>query len=215
MFPRSAGHDPARSATFHEAAATPALCRGDGLRRAVSAADPSDRPQLPQGPEQRARRRARRSGQPVGDRRRGGRPHGGRPGSARSRTSIDSSPPRARHGLEIALDIAFQASPDHPYVKEHPEWFRHRPDGTIKYAENPPKKYQDIYPFDFESDDWQALWHELKRVIRVLDRARREDLPRRQSAHQAVPVLGVGDRRDQTRSIPTRSSWPKRSPGRR
>ena len=57
-----------------------------------------------------------------------------------------------RHGLEIALDIAFQASPDHPYVGEHPEWFRHRPDGTIKYAENPPKKYQDIYPIDFESD---------------------------------------------------------------
>ena len=70
-----------------------------------------------------------------------------------------------KHRLEIALDIAFQASPDHPYVKAHPEWFRHRPDGTIKYAENPPKKYQDIYPFDFESDDWQALWQELKGVI--------------------------------------------------
>ena len=58
--------------------------------------------------------------------------------------------------MEIALDIAFQCSPDHPYVKEHPEWFRHRPDGTIQYAENPPKKYQDIYPFDFECEDWQA-----------------------------------------------------------
>jgi len=67
--------------------------------------------------------------------------------------------------LDIALDIAFQASPDHPLVKQHPEWFRHRPDGTIKYAENPPKKYQDIYPFDFESADWQALWRELKGVI--------------------------------------------------
>src|SRR5207237_1063035 len=70
-----------------------------------------------------------------------------------------------RHGLEIALDIAFQASPDHPYVTEHPSWFRHRPDGTIKYAENPPKKYQDIYPFDFESTDWPALWRELKSVF--------------------------------------------------
>src|SRR5262245_12827227 len=70
-----------------------------------------------------------------------------------------------RHGLEIALDIAFQASPDHPYVTAHPSWFRHRPDGTIKYAENPPKKYQDIYPFDFDSEDWQPLWHELKGVI--------------------------------------------------
>ena len=54
------------------------------------------------------------------------------------------------HNLEVALDLAYQCSPDHPYVREHPEWFRHRPDGTIKYAENPPKKYQDIYPFDFE-----------------------------------------------------------------
>ncbi|MCA9227713.1 MAG: alpha-1,4-glucan--maltose-1-phosphate maltosyltransferase, partial [Planctomycetales bacterium] len=68
-------------------------------------------------------------------------------------------------GIEIALDIAFQCSPDHPYVKEHPQWFRHRPDGTIQYAENPPKKYEDIYPFDFETDDWQALWQELKSVF--------------------------------------------------
>ncbi len=67
--------------------------------------------------------------------------------------------------LEIALDIAFQCSPDHPWVKEHPQWFRHRPDGTIKYAENPPKKYQDIYPIDFECDDWQALWNELRDVF--------------------------------------------------
>src|SRR4029077_5681881 len=71
----------------------------------------------------------------------------------------------AGNGLEIALDISFQASPDHPYVTAHPSWFRHRPDGTIKYAENPPKKYQDIYPFDFESEDWQALWRELKGVF--------------------------------------------------
>jgi starch synthase (maltosyl-transferring) len=69
------------------------------------------------------------------------------------------------HGLEIALDIAFQCTPDHPYAKEHPEWFRKRPDGTIQYAENPPKKYQDIYPIDFESDDWEALWQELKSVL--------------------------------------------------
>ncbi len=67
--------------------------------------------------------------------------------------------------IDIALDIAFQCAPDHPYVKEHPDWFRWRPDGTVQYAENPPKKYQDIYPFNFESDDWQALWAELKSVI--------------------------------------------------
>jgi starch synthase (maltosyl-transferring) len=69
------------------------------------------------------------------------------------------------HGVEIALDVAFQCSPDHPYVREHPGWFRQRPDGSIKYAENPPKKYQDIYPLDFECADWQALWAELRDVI--------------------------------------------------
>ena len=68
-------------------------------------------------------------------------------------------------GLETALDIAFQCTPDHPYVRQHGEWFRARPDGTIQYAENPPKKYQDIYPFDFETSDWQALWRELKSVF--------------------------------------------------
>jgi len=69
------------------------------------------------------------------------------------------------YGIEIALDIAYQCAPDHPYVKAHPNWFRWRPDGTVQYAENPPKKYQDIYPFDFESEDWRALWNELKSVF--------------------------------------------------
>ncbi len=69
------------------------------------------------------------------------------------------------HGLEIALDLAYQCSPDHPWVREHPSFFRRRPDGTIQYAENPPKKYQDIYPLDFETDDWRELWMELKGVI--------------------------------------------------
>jgi starch synthase (maltosyl-transferring) len=73
---------------------------------------------------------------------------------------------REEHGIEVALDIAFQASPDHPWVKEHPEWFRHRPDGTIAYAENPPKKYEDIYPIDFESEAWESLWEELESVFR-------------------------------------------------
>jgi starch synthase (maltosyl-transferring) len=67
--------------------------------------------------------------------------------------------------MEIALDIAFQCTPDHPYVTEHPEWFRKRRDGSIQYAENPPKKYQDIYPLDFESENWEGLWNELKSVI--------------------------------------------------
>lgn len=68
-------------------------------------------------------------------------------------------------GIEPALDIAFQCAPDHPYVREHPDWFRWRPDGTVQYAENPPKKYQDIYPFDFECDDWRALWQEMKSIF--------------------------------------------------
>ena len=69
------------------------------------------------------------------------------------------------HGIEIAMDIAFQAAPDHPYVKEHPDWFLARPDGTIQYAENPPKKYQDIYPFHFETEAWRELWEELRDVF--------------------------------------------------
>ncbi len=68
-------------------------------------------------------------------------------------------------GLAVALDIAFQCSPDHPWVREHPEWFRHRPDGTIQYAENPPKKYQDIYPFEFEGRAWRPLWTALRDVV--------------------------------------------------
>lgn len=63
------------------------------------------------------------------------------------------------------MDIAFQCAPDHPYVTAHPGWFRKRPDGSIQYAENPPKKYQDIYPFDFECEDWKGLWEELKSVF--------------------------------------------------
>ncbi len=69
------------------------------------------------------------------------------------------------HGMELAMDLAIQCSPDHPWVKEHPDWFKIRPDGTIQYAENPPKKYQDIYPVNFETEDWQNLWQELKRII--------------------------------------------------
>ena len=117
--------------------------------------------------------------------------------------------PRARHagatsgawcgappsiGIEIALDIAFQCSPDHPGCSEHPEWFRKRADGSIQYAENPPKKYQDIYPFDFETRALARAVAGARRRVRVLGRAGRAHLPRRQPAHQGVRVLGVGDR---------------------
>ena len=69
------------------------------------------------------------------------------------------------HGIEIALDLAFQCSPDHPWVSEHPSWFRHLPDGSVRYAENPPKRYEDVYPLDFSSPDWRELWDALHQVV--------------------------------------------------
>ncbi len=165
MFPRSWGPDPSRSATFREAAAH--------LERV--AAMGFDVVYLPPI-------------HPIGTTARKGRGNalGAAPGDPGSPWAIGSPAgghkavdpglgtlddfahfvAAARgHGLEVALDLAYQCSPDHPYVREHPEWFRHRPDGTIKYAENPPKKYQDIYPFDFECEAWPALWQELKSVV--------------------------------------------------
>ncbi len=81
-------------------------------------------------------------------------------------TDFEQLVARAREaGIEIALDFAIQCSPDHPWLKEHPEWFHRRPDGTLKYAENPPKKYQDIYNVNFESEDWRGLWEALRDVM--------------------------------------------------
>ena len=112
-------------------------------------------------------RRARRSRQPVGDRRRDrAATTRSTPSSAPTRTSARSSPPRDEHGIDIALDFAINCSPDHPWLKEHPEWFFRRPDGTLKYAENPPKKYQDIYNVNFGSEDWRDLWDALLDVVR-------------------------------------------------
>ena len=165
MFPRSAGTDPTRGATFREAEARlPAI--------AEMGFDVLYLPPI----------------HPIGHTNRKGRNNAlsavpGDPGSpwaigseAGGHTSVDPAlgtledfgrfvAAARRQGLEVALDLAYQCSPDHPYVREHPEWFKHRPDGTIKYAENPPKKYQDIYPLDFECEDWRGLWRELRRVI--------------------------------------------------
>ncbi len=120
------------------------------------------------------------------------------PTSARSTTSTPSSPGPSELGLEVALDYALQCSPDHPWVHEHPEWFQQRPDGSIRYAENPPKKYQDIHPIEFwpaDEADRVALWERVPRRARALDRPRRPHVPRRQPAHEAARVLGVGHRR--------------------
>src|SRR5581483_1313500 len=69
------------------------------------------------------------------------------------------------NGIEVALDFAIQMSPDHPWLKQHPDWFNRRPDGTLKYAENPPKRYQDIYNVNWESEDWRGLWQALYDVV--------------------------------------------------
>ena len=165
MFPRSCTSDPSRSGTFREAEARLPAIADMGF----------DVLYLPPV-------------HPIGTTHRKGRNNAltaapGDPGSpwaigsaAGGHTAIDPGlgtiddfdrfVAAARHlGMEVALDIAFQASPDHPWVREHPEWFRHRPDGSIKYAENPPKKYQDIYPFDFESRESDALWRALRDVF--------------------------------------------------
>ena len=164
MFPRSAGPDPDRSGTFAEAAARlpdiadlgfdvvylpPIHPIGTSFRKGRNntlAAAPDD------------------PGSPWAI----GSPAGGHTAIDPGLGTFDDfhafRDEAERLGLEIALDLAWQCSPDHPWVHEHPEWFRHRPDGTIKYAENPPKRYQDIYPFDFECRDWQALWLALRDV---------------------------------------------------
>jgi starch synthase (maltosyl-transferring) len=164
MFPRSAGPDPTRSATFREAAERLSAIADLGF----------DIVYLPPiHPIGRTFRKGRHNSLVA---------HPGDPGSPWAigsdeggHTAIEPGlgtfedfdafrAEAGRLGLEVALDLAWQCSPDHPWVRDHPEWFRHRPDGTIKYAENPPKKYQDIYPLDFACDEWQALWRELRAV---------------------------------------------------
>ena len=165
MFPRSGGDDPSRSATFAEAAARLPYVASMGF----------DVLYLPPiHPIGRSFRKGRNNTLDPGPEDVGspwaiGSEAGGHdavePGLGTIDDFVRFREAAERHGLEVALDLAYQASPDHPYVREHPEWFRQRPDGTIKYAENPPKKYQDIYPINFESEHWAALWQELKRII--------------------------------------------------
>ena len=165
MFPRSAGDDPSRSATFAEAAARLPYVASMGFDVLyLPPVHPIGR-SFRKGPNNSLASGPGDPGSPWAI----GSAEGGHtaiePGLGTIADFDRFVEAAARHGLEIALDLAFQASPDHPYVREHPEWFRHRPDGSIKYAENPPKKYQDIYPLDFESSGWEALWQELRSVI--------------------------------------------------
>jgi starch synthase (maltosyl-transferring) len=165
MFPRSAGTDPSRSATFDEAAALLPYVSSMGFDVLyLPPIHPIGR-SFRKGPNNALTPEPGDPGSPWAI----GSADGGHTAIEPGLGTVDDFDrfvtTAARHGLEIALDIAFQASPDHPYVRDHPDWFRHRPDGTIKYAENPPKKYQDIYPIDFETADRQALWHELKGIF--------------------------------------------------
>ncbi|HUE89941.1 MAG TPA: alpha-1,4-glucan--maltose-1-phosphate maltosyltransferase [Vicinamibacterales bacterium] len=165
MFPRSAGPNPTRSATFREAA-----------RRIPEIADMGfDVLYLPPiHPIGRTNRKGRgntlvpQDGDPGSPWAIGG-PEGGHTAVEPGLGTIEDfrwfREQAERHGLEMALDLAYQASPDHPYAKDHPEWFKQRPDGTLKYAENPPKRYQDIYPFHFDHDAWAPLWIELRDVV--------------------------------------------------
>jgi len=165
LFPRSMSPDPKRSGTFKDVEARLAYVAGMGFQILYLP---------PIHPIGRAFRKGRNNtvngtrsdaGSPWAI----GSPEGGHKAIDPELGTLDDFRrlvrAAGRQGMEIALDIAFQCSPDHPYVKEHPEWFRQRPDGTIRYAENPPKKYQDIYPFNFESSNWRGLWDELLSVF--------------------------------------------------
>ena len=102
-------------------------------------------------------------------------------------------------GIDIALDFAIQCSPDHPWLDEHPDWFHRRPDGTLKYAENPPKRYQDIYNVNFDSEDWESLWLRSS-MSSCSGSAAAFGLPRRQPAHEARRLLGMADPRGAVRA---------------
>jgi starch synthase (maltosyl-transferring) len=164
MFPRSAGPDPDRSGTFAQAAARLPYIADLGFDVVYLP------PIHPIGTSFRKGRNNALAAAPddPGSPWAIGSPAGGHTAIDPGLGTFDDfhafRDEAERLGLEIALDLAWQCSPDHPWVHEHPEWFRHRPDGTIKYAENPPKRYQDIYPFDFECRDWQALWLALRDV---------------------------------------------------
>ena len=166
MFPRSSSPEPGRHGTFRDDRGAAPLRRGDGVRRPLPAADPPDRPGLPQGAEQHADPRPRRPRQPLGDRRPRGRAQGRPPRAGDARRLRPPGRRRRRSSAWRSRSTSpSSARRTTPTSSEHPQWFRHRPDGTIKYAENPPKKYQDIYPIDFECDDWEALWAELRDVF--------------------------------------------------
>jgi starch synthase (maltosyl-transferring) len=165
MFPRSNSPDPGRSATFREAARE--LARIAHLGFDVLYLPPIHPIGVTarKGPNNHPAAQPGDPGSPWAIGSADGGHKAVEPGLGTIADFDDFVAAAKRAGLKVALDLAYQCSPDHPYVTEHPEWFRHRQDGSIKYAENPPKKYQDIYPLDFDTADWEALWHELRSII--------------------------------------------------
>jgi starch synthase (maltosyl-transferring) len=165
LFPRSASGDPSRHGTFRDCEAWIPYVAGMGFDVLYLPPIHPIGETFRKGRNNTQRAEAGEPGSPWAI----GNGHGGHRAihpTLGSLADFQSLLARARESdLEIALDIAFQCSPDHPWVHEHPEWFRKRPDGTIQYAENPPKKYQDIYPLDFETPQWRELWTALKDVF--------------------------------------------------
>jgi len=158
IFPRSQGTDPKRSATFREAEARlPAIAHMGFDTLYMTPIHPIGTTNR-KGPNNTLVAGPNDPGSPYAI----GSPAGGHDAIAPELGTLDDflhfQQVAREHGLELVLDFAIQVSPDHPWVKEHPEWFYHRPDGSIKFAENPPKKYEDIYPLNFRSPDWKRLW---------------------------------------------------------
>jgi starch synthase (maltosyl-transferring) len=165
MFPRSQGTDPMRSATFREAEQRlPAIAAMGFDTLYMPPIHPIGQTNR-KGPNNSLVAGPRDPGSPYAI----GASAGGHEAVAPELGTLEDflhfRDAARRHGLELALDFAIQVSPDHPWVTEHPEWFYHRPDGTIKYAENPPKKYEDIYPLNFRSPDWKNLWAAWRDIV--------------------------------------------------
>jgi len=165
IFPRSQGTDPTRSATFREAEARlPAIAAMGFDTLYMTPIHPIGHTNR-KGPNNTLIAGPNDPGSPYAT----GSEAGGHEAVAPELGTLEDfqhfQQVAREHGLELALDFAIQVSPDHPWVKEHPEWFYHRPDGTIKFAENPPKKYEDIYPLNFRSPDWKNLWAAWRDIV--------------------------------------------------
>lgn len=165
IFPRSQGTDPTRSATFREAEARiPAIAAMGFDTLYMTPIHPIGVTNR-KGPNNTLVAGPNDPGSPYAIGSQAGGHEAVAPELGTLEDFLHFQETAKQHGLELVLDFAIQVSPDHPWVKEHPEWFYHRPDGTIKFAENPPKKYEDIYPLNFRSADWKNLWAAWRDII--------------------------------------------------